>query len=280
MLIDLTRAAILPALAAGVGATLKWSIQAAGARRKRLAPPPVSQIILPPGIRLLPPPSAPPRRMGVLPLLGMLPPVPRRTNPWKAAAAGGLGFGVGIAGYFRTKTDVAIGVTAAAALFVVLGTGPEDEAADWQLALIYAAMALMALYSALRAVSSNRLRERMPRRSFAERRQILLDEVDALTAEGWRVESVGDYEAIIARVARPNHVLHAVISFFTSGLWIPVWLLLTRARRRNLRWSYYRFFVDHTGACGKEAVPAPSGSGDAVVDVTARRAPALDQQMA
>ena len=92
---DLTRAAIVPALATGVGATLKWSIEAAAARRKRLAPPPLSAVILPPGVRVAPLPSAPPRHVGGLPLVGLLAPVPRRTSPWKAAVAGGLGFGIG-----------------------------------------------------------------------------------------------------------------------------------------------------------------------------------------
>ena len=264
MLIDLTRAAVLPALAAGVGATLKWSIEAAGARRNRLAPP-VSRVILPPGVRL-PPPIAPSRRVGVPGFFDLLPPVPRRTSPWKAALVGGLGFGWGIGGYFRTRTDTIAAVVLMLPVIVGIAVEPADKTPGWFFGLVYGMMAVMALYSALRAVSSNRRRERTPRRSYAERRHILRDELDALAADRWRVESAGEYEAVIASVARPNHVLHAVISSVTFGLWIPVWIVVTAAKRRNPRWSYRRLFVDHLGLVSRERIPAPA---DAVVNVPA-----------
>jgi len=222
-------------------------------------------------------PSAPPRHVGGLPLVGLLAPVPRRTSPWKAAVAGGLGFGIGLGCYFRTKTDTAVAVALMIPLIVALAMEPESgDTPTWELAVIYGMMAVMAVYSALRAVSSNRRRELLPRRSYAERRQILRDKLDTLEAESWRVESVGDYEAVIARIARPNHPLHAIIAVFTGGFWVPVWIVLTVLKRRRPRWAHQRLFVDCRGDIGRERVPAPAGAAQALKAVV----PALDQQLA
>jgi hypothetical protein len=276
-LIELTKAAIPPAVTIAAGATLKWGVNAMGARRLRALPPAVSNVILPPGVRVAPRASAPPRPVGVLPLMGLLAPVPRRTSPWKAAVAGGLGFGIGLGCYFRTKTDTVAAVALMIPMIAALELAPAYETPAWEYALIYGTMAAMAVYSALRAVSSNRRREHTPRRSYAERRQILRDELDALAAERWRVASVGEYEAVIACIARPNHVLHGVITLLTFGFWTPVWIVLTAAKRRRPQWAHHRLFVDHRGQISRERVPPPAGSGDAVVDVAPRRAAALDR---
>jgi hypothetical protein len=43
-------------------------------------------------------------------------------------------------------------------------------------------------------------------------------------AQGARVESQGDYQAILVRGHRPNHMLHLVLSIVTLALWLFVWL--------------------------------------------------------
>ena len=55
--------------------------------------------------------------------------------------------------------------------------------------------------------------------------------------QGWRVESdTGDRvvlvkgepkEAVAARQKKPNHLLHLLISVFTLGIWIPVWVIMS-----------------------------------------------------
>lgn len=42
---------------------------------------------------------------------------------------------------------------------------------------------------------------------------------------GYRVESQTDYQAIMVRGRRPNHLLHLVLSVLTFGVWaLFVWL--------------------------------------------------------
>lgn len=36
-------------------------------------------------------------------------------------------------------------------------------------------------------------------------------------------------------VVGPNHVLHAVITLLTGGLWLPVWLIIARRARKAAR---------------------------------------------
>ena len=45
-------------------------------------------------------------------------------------------------------------------------------------------------------------------------------------AAGGRVESQGDYQAIVVEGRRVNHVLHVILSFLTCGFWIIVWIVL------------------------------------------------------
>lgn len=52
--------------------------------------------------------------------------------------------------------------------------------------------------------------------------QVLRD----LAFRGWRVEAVDGARAIVATGAPVNHILHVLLSFFSCGLWLPVWGLL------------------------------------------------------
>jgi len=50
--------------------------------------------------------------------------------------------------------------------------------------------------------------------------------VAELTDMGWRIEAETDREVVIVRSHRVNHVLHLLLSIFTLGLWLIVWLSL------------------------------------------------------
>lgn len=40
---------------------------------------------------------------------------------------------------------------------------------------------------------------------------------------------------VLAQGTKPNHILHLLLSFFTFGVWIPIWLLLTIMSAGNYR---------------------------------------------
>lgn len=51
-------------------------------------------------------------------------------------------------------------------------------------------------------------------------------DIAGLVAQGARVEWIGRECAVLAYGGRVNHVLHAILSLVTFGLWLPVWLLI------------------------------------------------------
>lgn len=58
------------------------------------------------------------------------------------------------------------------------------------------------------------------------------------------------------RPQRPNHIIHAILTFFTAGLWLPVWVIVTiNVHTRNTRaiadyWSRIRQYHDWERAQG------------------------------
>ena len=64
------------------------------------------------------------------------------------------------------------------------------------------------------------------RKSADERKEALGRAVHTQVAQGARVESQGDYQGILVKGHRPNHVLHLILGFVTFGLWWVVWLAL------------------------------------------------------
>jgi hypothetical protein len=64
-------------------------------------------------------------------------------------------------------------------------------------------------------------------RTPEERREILAATVTEYVRDGYRVESQTDYQAIVVRGRRPNHLLHLILSIITIGIWfLFVWLPL------------------------------------------------------
>lgn len=62
------------------------------------------------------------------------------------------------------------------------------------------------------------------RKTTDERKEALARAIHTQVAQGARVESQSDYNAILVKGHRPNHVLHLILSLVTFGLWLLVWL--------------------------------------------------------
>lgn len=84
-----------------------------------------------------------------------------------------------------------------------------------------------------------------PPLSSDDRKAALARAITAQVSAGWRVESQSDYQAVLVKGKRPNHILHLLLSVITLFLWaIFVWLPLAifmGERRRVL-------YVDEYGA--------------------------------
>lgn len=62
--------------------------------------------------------------------------------------------------------------------------------------------------------------------SADERKALLAQAVSNQIRSGRRVESQGDYQAVIVYGQRVNHVLHFFIGLFTLGFWWLVWIMI------------------------------------------------------
>jgi len=75
-----------------------------------------------------------------------------------------------------------------------------------------------------------------------ERKALLAHVISNRVHEGWRVESQSDYQAVMVRGHRPNHILHLILSIITLGVWLIVWLLVAAwggEKRRTLTVDEY-----------------------------------------
>lgn len=63
--------------------------------------------------------------------------------------------------------------------------------------------------------------------TFNSSSQALSNSVARAVAHGSRVEFHSDTTAILVRGKRVNHVLHAIVSVFTLGFWLWIWLPMT-----------------------------------------------------
>lgn len=69
-----------------------------------------------------------------------------------------------------------------------------------------------------------------------ERRQLMDAAVNEFVAAGWRVESRSEFQGVFVKGHRTNNVLHLLLSVFTLGLWIPVWIIvaITGGEKRRI----------------------------------------------
>ncbi len=59
-----------------------------------------------------------------------------------------------------------------------------------------------------------------------ERKALLSRQVSTVLSQGkTRIESQSDYDVVLVKGRRVNHILHLVLTLFT-GVWCLVWLLL------------------------------------------------------
>ena len=211
-------------------------------------------------------------------LMSSIPPAPRRTRPAVAAAVGWLPLGP--AAYFRTGPDVVISL----AFFALMGIGVDkfpDTAAEevgasaptWAYATFYTAMLFSGLYAYLRSLSSNRQIElrRVARaagppehegaadlRSAEERRRMMAERLERMSADGWRLVAQSDFEAVVVRTPEIDHRRHATLTAITLGFWLLPWLYLAflRSEERELfvdRWGTVHAAVPGTPPLGPAA---------------------------
>ena len=69
--------------------------------------------------------------------------------------------------------------------------------------------------------------ETTERASAEVRKKALDDQIAMLVAQGGRVESQSDFQAVLIFGHRPNHVLHAILTVFTCLLWGIIWAIIT-----------------------------------------------------
>lgn len=60
-----------------------------------------------------------------------------------------------------------------------------------------------------------------------DRKLALAQQVRGLVTQGGRVESQNEFDAVLATGQPVNHVLHAIITLFTCGIWGLVWIVLS-----------------------------------------------------
>jgi hypothetical protein len=63
-------------------------------------------------------------------------------------------------------------------------------------------------------------------KSAGERKALLANTLQGQVAGGARIESQGDFQAVVVRGHRVNHLLHFFIGLFTLGLWWIVWFFI------------------------------------------------------
>jgi hypothetical protein len=284
-LTEFLKLAVPPTVGALIAAGIKGTMTLASARRKRRASQPGSGLVLRGGVSTTPRetarPSRPARRGRLRQGVDLvwkqiygLPPLKRRASTWKATLVGGLLVGFGVAGYFRTRVDALVGIALTIPFFIAVPFLPQgsDSPAEssnsggpyWAYVLAYSSMGLTGLYSYLRATSSNRRLEGDGRStvgpaSEAERTKVLDREIKLLTANGWRLESASEFEAVLSRNKCPNHLLHLFLTLLTLCLWAIVWIAQTKASRRKRELEYRRISVDAWANWTVEALPGAGG---------------------
>lgn len=72
--------------------------------------------------------------------------------------------------------------------------------------------------------------------SSRERKELLGRHITSMVAQGYRVESQSDFQAVMVKGKDVNHILHLILSLVTAGLWLLVWLLLvaTGGEKRSM----------------------------------------------
>lgn len=70
-----------------------------------------------------------------------------------------------------------------------------------------------------------------------QRAAIMQQALRDLAFNGWRIEMADGTRAVVVNGAPVNHILHLLLSFFTCGLWLPIWAIVAATggvKRRHL----------------------------------------------
>lgn len=62
--------------------------------------------------------------------------------------------------------------------------------------------------------------------SADERKRKLANQIRTEVTQGGRVESQGDYDAVVATGKEINHTVHLIATIFTCGIWGLVWIVI------------------------------------------------------
>jgi hypothetical protein len=62
------------------------------------------------------------------------------------------------------------------------------------------------------------------RKTPDERKEALARLISSQVAQGFRVESQSDFQAVLVKGKNTNHVLHLILTLITFGLWAIVWI--------------------------------------------------------
>ena len=63
-------------------------------------------------------------------------------------------------------------------------------------------------------------------KSSDARKEALAFILERATARGARIENQSDFQAILVEGRPVNHILHLLLSIFTLGFWLIVWIAL------------------------------------------------------
>jgi len=63
----------------------------------------------------------------------------------------------------------------------------------------------------------------------SEQKAVLNQQIQQAVAKGGRVESQSDTMAVIVYGGSANHILHLLLTIFTGGLWLIVWIIAAMA---------------------------------------------------
>lgn len=63
--------------------------------------------------------------------------------------------------------------------------------------------------------------------SADDRKRKLANQIRTEVTQGARVESQGDFDAVVATGAEVNHTLHLIATVVSCGIWGIVWLVMT-----------------------------------------------------
>ena len=85
----------------------------------------------------------------------------------------------------------------------------------------------------------------------AQRAAIMAQALRDLQFRGFRVEFADGPRAIVVYGSPVNHVLHVLLTIFTCGMWLPLWLIIAATggeKRRHIHVDDYGNLVGLEGA--------------------------------